>query len=71
MTDKEIIELFISRDALQVQLREAEVREMDLNDKLSIVSRVIGDLLIQEETNPQSSKSIIKELSNLHRRIQQ
>jgi len=71
MTDKEIIELFISRDALQVQLREAEMREMDLADKLSIVSRVIGDLLIQEETNPQSSKSIIKELSNLHRRIQQ
>jgi hypothetical protein len=66
MTNIEIIELFRSRDLIQKQLEDADIRNMAYQDLFRETLRTLDKTILLLESDTFSRKEVVEKLENLY-----
>lgn len=69
MTNIEIIELFRSRDLIQKQLEDADIRNMAYQDLIRETLRTLDKTILLLESDSYSRKEVVDKLENLYSAI--
>ena len=69
MTNIEIIELFRSRDLIQKQLEDADIRNMAYQDSIRETLKTLDKITILLESDIYSRKDIVDKLEDLYSTI--
>jgi len=69
MTNIEIIELFRSRDLIQKQLEDADIRNMAYQDLIRETLRTLDKTILLMASDTHSRKEVVDKLENLYSTI--